>query len=133
MPESSQEDNNALSEIKNQTPEIITKDGIKNTRNQKSLLGSPPRSAEFSVKEHSTPQRKGRMIKRRKARTNLKDLSKVVSSAPVIEGVRMADDDSDKVVHRNGRFINNIFVGDEEDVPIPPEYTVTAFVGETPK
>ena len=85
------------------------------------------------MKEYSTAKRKGRMIRRRKARTNLKDLSKVVSSAPVIEGMRMGDDDSDKIVHRNGRFINNIFVGDEEDVPIPPEYTVTAVVGETNK
>ena len=121
-----------MNEMKHQTPKIITKYGIMNTRNKKSLPWSPPRSEESSVKEYSTPQRKGRMIRRRKARTNLKDLSKVVSSAPVIEGVCMADDDSDKVVHRNGRFIHNIFVGDEENVPIPPEYTVTAVVGETP-
>ena len=104
-----------------------------NTSNKKSILWYPLGSEESSVKEYSTTQRKGRMVRRRKARTNLKDLSKVVSSAPVIEGVHMGYDDSDKIVHRNGRFINNIFVGDEEDVPIPPEYTKTAVVGETPK
>merc|ERR1719206_1272099 len=73
----------------------------------------------------------GKMIRRRVARTNLRDLSKIVSSAPVIEGVRMRDDDSDKVNHRDGRFINNAFIGDEDKVELPAEYTVTAILGDT--
>ena len=76
-------------------------------------------------------KKKGKLVRRRVARTNLKDLSKIVSSAPVIEGVRMSDDDSDKVDHRDGRFINNLFIGDEDKIEIPPEYTVTAAFGDT--
>ena len=76
-------------------------------------------------------KKKGKLVRRRVARTNLKDLSKIVSSAPVIEGVRMSDDDSDKVDHRDGRFINNVFIGDEDKIEIPPEYTVTAAFGDT--
>ena len=76
-------------------------------------------------------RKKGKMIRRRVARTNLRDLSKIVSSAPVIEGVRMSDDDSDKVDHRDGRFINNVFISDEDKVELPAEYTVTAVLGDT--
>merc|ERR1719320_254290 len=76
-------------------------------------------------------RKKGKMIRRRVARTNLRDLSKIVSSAPVIEGVRISDDDSDKVDHRDGRFINNVFISDEDKVELPAEYTVTAVLGDT--
>ena len=76
-------------------------------------------------------RKKGKMIRRRVTRTNLRDLSKIVSSAPVIEGVRMSDDDSDKVDHRDGRFINNVFISDEDKVELPAEYTVTAVLGDT--
>merc|ERR1719206_328877 len=76
-------------------------------------------------------RKRGKMIRRRVARTNLRDLSKIVSSAPVIEGVRMSDDDSDKVDHRDGRFINNVFISDEDKVKLPAEYTVTAALGDT--
>ena len=76
-------------------------------------------------------KKKGKLVRRRVARTNLKELAKIVSSAPVIEGVRMSDDDSDKVDHRDGRFINNVFIGDEDKIEIPPEYTVTAAFGDT--
>ena len=76
-------------------------------------------------------KKKGKLVRRRVPRTNLEDLSKIVSSAPVIEGVHMSDDDSDKVDHRDGRFINNVFIGDEDKIEIPPEYTVTAAFGDT--
>ena len=70
-----------------------------------------------------------KLILGRKARTNFKDLANAVTLAPVIEGVIMHDDDSDKVIHRNGRFINNVFVGDEDKIQIPDEITVTADIG----
>ncbi len=38
---------------------------------------------------------------------------------PVVEGVRMPDDESDRVTWRNGRVINNIFV--PNGAPVPPE------------
>ena len=45
----------------------------------------------------------------------------------------MPDDESDRVTHRNGRFINNVFVPNGA-VP-PPETTVIAGIGNsrTPK
>ena len=86
--------------------------------------------SEMRDVEDRKHKKKGKLIRRRVARTNLKDLSKIVSSAPVIEGVRMSDDASDKVDHRDGRFINNVFIGDEDKVEIPSEYTVTAVLGD---
>eukprot|EP00092_Neocalanus_flemingeri_P047877 GFUD01054404.1.p1 GENE.GFUD01054404.1~~GFUD01054404.1.p1 ORF type:complete len:519 (-),score=150.78 GFUD01054404.1:91-1647(-) len=117
-------------DIEHQTPRIITKYDFMHNRNKKSHL------TVTQEKNSPRPQRRGRsnaVFKGRLSRTNLKDISQAVSSAPMIEGVRMEDDASDKVVHRNGRFINNVFVAKGENVPIPAEYTVTALVGETPK
>lgn len=42
--------------------------------------------------------------------------------AIVIEGERMPDDKSDSVTHRNGRFINNVFV--PNNAPLPDEVTI---------
>ena len=129
-------------DIQHQTPRIITKYDFMHTRNKKSHLELPPDfvvSTGLTVsqeKKSSQPPRRGRssrMFGGRLARTNLPDLSQAISSAPVIEGVRMEDDASDQVVHRNGRFINNVFLSNGEDVPLPPEYTVTALVGEPSK
>ena len=38
-------------------------------------------------------------------------------NAPVVTGVRLPDDESDLVVHRGGRFINNKYVPDSLEVP----------------
>ena len=35
----------------------------------------------------------------------------------VVEGVRVHDDDTDQIVHRNGRFINNIFISNDAELP----------------
>ena len=45
----------------------------------------------------------------------------------------MPDDESDRVTHRNGRFINNVFV--PNGAVAPPETTVIAGIGNsrTPK
>ena len=45
----------------------------------------------------------------------------------------MPDDESDRVTHRNGRFINNVFV--PKGAVAPPETTVIAGIGNsrTPK
>jgi len=45
--------------------------------------------------------------------------------APVIQGERMPDDETDKVVHRNGRFINNVFVPNNQKIELP-EVTITS-------
>ena len=136
------EDLSPARDMRHKMPRIITKYDFMNTRNKKSHLELPPEfmvSTGLTVEQEDKsgkPQRMGRknrMFGGRVARTNLKDLSKAISSAPMIEGIRMEDDASDRVVHRNGRFINNIFVSSGENVPIPPEYTVRASVGETKK
>jgi len=111
----------------------ILKNNLQKIRSSLNLQPELSKIRYNTDKVERVQKRKGKLIKRRVARTNLKDLSKVVSSAPVIEGVRMSDDESDIVMHRNGKFINNFFVGEEENVPIPPEYTVTAVVGEKPR
>ena len=38
-------------------------------------------------------------------------------NAPIVTGVRLPDDESDLVVHRGGRFINNKYVPDSLEVP----------------
>ena len=39
-------------------------------------------------------------------------------AAPVIEGVRMPDDVSDVIVHRNGKFFSNAFIPGDSTVSI---------------
>ena len=41
-----------------------------------------------------------------------------MAAAPLVDGVRVPDDDSDRVVHRNGRFINNVFIPNSDESPI---------------
>ena len=46
----------------------------------------------------------------RKAKQGFSDLAAAVQAAPVVTGVRLPDDETDLVVHRGGRFINNMCV-----------------------
>ena len=48
-------------------------------------------------------------------------------NAPVVTGVRLPDDESDRVVHRGGRFINNKYVPD--GLEVPREMVVRAELG----
>ena len=48
-------------------------------------------------------------------------------NAPVVQGVRVPDDESDLVVHRGGRFINNEYVPHQSQVP--EEFVVRAELG----
>ena len=48
-------------------------------------------------------------------------------NAPVVTGVRLPDDESDLVVHRGGRFINNKYVPD--GLEVPREMVVRAELG----
>ncbi|CAB4068110.1 unnamed protein product [Lepeophtheirus salmonis] len=50
----------------------------------------------------------------------------ILKDVPVIEGVRMPDDESDRTTWRNGRVINNIFVSN--DAPLPKETVVRSSV-----
>ena len=52
-------------------------------------------------------------------------LSPQLMAAPVIEGVRMPDDVSDVIIHRNGKFFSNSF--------IPGDSTVSIKLDEPPK
>lgn len=88
---------------------LITKDNvaeyIRNQRAKKSMEVPKPFviTTSLNVKEASNS---------RQSRTFFdKD------GATVIQGVRMPDDESDKVTWRNGRVINNIFVPDGAVVP----------------
>jgi len=58
-------------------------------------------------------------------------LASALDSAPLIQGVRMPDDASDSVVHRGGRFINNVFIPDGRQVRVPAEFTVRADLGSS--
>ena len=72
----------------------------------------------------------------RKAKQGFYNLASAVRNAPVVTGVRVPDDETDVVVHRGGRFINNMYVPDpnhsiEEGVSphVPEEVVVTAEFG----
>ena len=41
-----------------------------------------------------------------------------VDGSTVVEGVRIPDDESDVITHRNGRFINNMFVSNDAALPM---------------
>ena len=74
--------------------------------------------------------------KSRKAKQGFYNLASAVRNAPLVTGVRLPDDETDVVVHRGGRFINNMYVPDpshssEESVRglVPEEVVVTAEFG----
>jgi len=109
-------------------PRIITKYDFINTRDKKSHLEVPPPfvvSTGLTVTQReqnqASPYRTGRSQKlfgSRQAKTNFVNLKEAVAAAPLVDGVRVPDDASDRVVHRNGRFINNVFIPNSEDAPI---------------
>jgi len=99
------------------------------TRNKKSTLDLPEEfvvSTNLFVNHGDNAQkdnyRSGRSNNyfggSRKARQNFKNLASAVKNAPVVEGVRVPDDETDIIVHRGGRYINNMYV--------PGEVTITA-------
>ena len=56
-------------------------------------------------------------------------MASAVRNAPVVNGVRLPDDETDLVVHRGGRFINNKYVPDSVKVEVPREMVVRAELG----
>jgi hypothetical protein len=46
------------------------------------------------------------------------ELEELIETAPVIDGVRLPDDQTDTINHRNGKFVNNVFVPDSLDALI---------------
>ena len=69
--------------------------------------------------------RSNQLFNSRKARQNFKDLATAVRNAPVVKGIRVPDDETDVVVHRGGRFINNMYVP-AEGYQVPEEVVVRA-------
>ena len=70
----------------------------------------------------------------RKVKQLFPNLASAVKNAPVVTGVRVPDDETDLVVHRGGRFINNMYVPDpimekNSVAQIPGEVVITAELG----
>lgn len=125
-------------------PRIITKYDFMNTRDKKSHLDLPPEfvvSTGLTVTEQkqneASSQRSGRSQKlfgSRQAKTNFVNLKEAVAAAPLVNGMRLPDDESDRVVHRNGRFINNIFVPNSANFgssPSPSKFLPMEFLVRT--
>jgi hypothetical protein len=93
-----------------------------------------------AAKDQTMQRRRGRNLNFRsdRAQVGFTGLEKKVAAAPVIEGVRIPDDASDYIDHRNGRFINNVFVPND---PVArksprlklPEYRISMSFGEGAK
>ena len=90
---------------------LITKDNVaeylRNQRREKALNVVPEPfiiSTTLNVHEPSSNSRQSRTFFDK-------------DGATVVEGVRMPDDESDKITWRNGRVINNVFVPDGAVVP----------------
>merc|ERR1712088_40290 len=127
-------------------PQIITwRDFPQDRRQEKSGLLEVPEPFTISTgitvtqkgeREAREGRRKGRSYSpvsmARPARWLGGNLARAVAIAPTIEGERRPDDETDRVVHRGGRFINNVFVP-SGSVP-PREVQVRAtFGGEAGK
>ena len=60
-------------------------------------------------------------------------------NAPVVVGERRPDDETDRVVHRGGRFINNMYVADPAPASnnkfarVPEEVVIRAEFGPGPE
>lgn len=67
----------------------------------------------------------GAVTRSRKAKANF-SIKRAIANAPVIQGSRRPDDYTDRVTHRNGRFINNVFIPNNVDVELPPEFIVNS-------
>lgn len=135
-------------------PQIITKYDFLQTRNKKSHLELP---AEFVVStnlnvnakqnHNHQPQTENFRSSRsnkifspsRKARQGFRDLASAVRNAPVVVGERRPDDETDRVVHRGGRFINNMYVPDPAPdtannfARVPEEVVIRAEFGPGPE
>jgi len=125
-----------------QRPRLVTKHDFMQTRDKKSHLELPPDfvvSTNLHVTHDSGKQpnenfRSGRSFgSSRKAKQGFSDLASAVRAAPVVTGVRLPDDETDLVVHRGGRFINNMYVPDPYTAntvsQLPAEVTVSAELG----
>ena len=141
-------------------PRIITKYDFMQTRNKKSHLDLPPEfviSTDLQVShEDRTKQVESRELHSvnifipdylqtegfrsgrshgvfgpsRRAKAGFSDIASAVRNAPLVQGVRVPDDETDLVVHRGGRFINNEYVPHESQ--IPKEFVVRAELGPRP-
>ena len=88
---------------------LITKDSFTNREKKSGILPEPfVVSTRLNVQ---TDGRRGRSYPDKDGST-------------VVEGIRVPDDESDRIVHRNGRYINNIFV--PNDAPLPAERVITS-------
>lgn len=110
-------------------PRLITKYDFLQTRQQKAgPIGVPPPftvSTGLTVAQNEEQNRRGRAFSYgRPARSGLfgRSLALAVEGAPTIQGVRRPDDETDRVVHRGGRFINNVFI--PSGAAPPPEVRV---------
>jgi len=145
---------NLMPQQRRSRPRIITKYDFMPTRDKKSHLELPPEfvvSTDLRVtqrdqddvgthqRQHQAlPHRSGRshnMFGSRQAKTNFINLAKAVEAAPVITGVRLPDDETDHVVHRNGRFINNVFVPNSVQTNsfLPQEFVVRTQIAAAKK
>ena len=121
-------------------PRIITKYDFMQTRNKKSHLDLPPEfvistglqvshdAGNGKVEEDGRSGRSHSLFgTSRRAKAGFSDIASAVRNAPVVQGVRLPDDESDLVVHRGGRFINNEYVPHQSQVP--EEFVVRAELG----
>ena len=121
-------------------PRIITKYDFMQTRNKKSHLDLPPEfvistglqvshdAGSGKVEEDGRSGRSHSLFgTSRRAKAGFSDIASAVRNAPVVQGVRLPDDESDLVVHRGGRFINNEYVPHQSQVP--EEFVVRAELG----
>lgn len=119
-------------------PKIITKYDFLQSRHKKSHLEIPKPIVISSGIKITDPQTKkepespnsrtGRQlgsIRSRKAKANF-SIKRALDSAPVIQGERRPDDITDRVNHRNGRFINNVFIPNNVEVELPAEFIVNS-------
>ena len=127
-------------------PQLITKHDFIKTRKEKSSHINIPKEFTISTNLHVSHDKltnnnnnyrsarsHGLFGSSRRAKQGFSDLASAVRGAPTIEGVRVPDDESDVVVHRGGRFINNMYVPDPEvnsvHSRVPEEVVITAHVG----
>lgn len=135
-------------------PQIITKYDFLQTRNKKSHLEVPPdfvvsTNLNVNAKQNYNHQTQAENIRSsrsnkifspsRKARQGFNDLASAVRNAPVVVGERRPDDETDRVVHRGGRFINNMYVADPAPAStnkfarVPEEVVIRAEFGPGPE
>jgi len=97
---------------------LITKDNFLSKRQQKSnAIVPPPFVVSTKLNVHANPdgstRRGGRSYPDK-------------DGSVVVEGIRVPDDDSDRITWRNGRVINNVFVPNDAEISLPTETVVTS-------